>query len=49
MAAVSALRETSVVIAVLIGAFILKEAHMVYRICAATVVVAGIALMNTAI
>ena len=49
MAAVSALRETSVVIAVLIGTFMLKEQHMAYRICAAAVVVAGIALMNTAI
>ena len=49
MAAVSALRETSVVIAVLIGTFMLKEQHMAYRICAAAVVVAGIALMNAAI
>ncbi|MBT3706975.1 MAG: EamA family transporter [Proteobacteria bacterium] len=49
MAAVSALRETSVVIAVLIGTFILKEQHMTYRICAAAVVVAGIALMNATI
>ena len=47
MASVSALRETSVVIAVLIGSFVLKERHMLYRITAASVVVIGIALMNS--
>jgi len=46
MAWVSALRETSVVIAVLIGAFFLKEQHLLFRVSAAVVVVCGIALMS---
>ena len=46
MAWVSALRETSVVIAVLIGAFFLKEQHLLFRLSAAVVVVCGIALMS---
>tara|TARA_Y100001960_G_C14736125_1_gene860395 strand:+ start:604 stop:1434 length:831 start_codon:yes stop_codon:yes gene_type:complete len=46
MAWVSALRETSVVIAVLIGAFFLKEQHLLFRVTAALVVIAGIAIMH---
>jgi len=46
MAWVSALRETSVVIAVLIGAFFLKEQHLLFRVSAAVVVVCGISLMS---
>jgi drug/metabolite transporter (DMT)-like permease len=46
MAWVSALRETSVVIAVLIGAFFLKERHLLYRVTAALIVVGGIVLMS---
>ena len=46
MAWVSALRETSVVIAVLIGAFFLKERHLLYRLTAALIVVGGIVLMS---
>ncbi len=48
MAWVSALRETSVVIAVLIGAFFLKERHLLYRVTAALIVVGGIVLMSAA-
>ena len=46
MAWVSALRETSVVIAVLIGAFFLKEQHLLFRVTAAAIVVCGIVLMS---
>ena len=46
MAWVSALRETSVVIAVLIGALFLKERHLLYRVTAALIVVGGIVLMS---
>lgn len=46
MAWVSALRETSVIIAVLIGAFFLKEQHLVFRLTAAGVVVIGIVTMT---
>ena len=46
MAWVSALRETSVIIAVLIGAFFLKEQHLVFRLTAAGVVVIGIVIMT---
>ena len=46
MAWVSALRETSVVIAVLIGAFFLKERHLLYRVTIAVIVVSGITIMN---
>ena len=42
----SALRETSVGIAVLIGAFFLKEQHLVFRLTTAGVVVCGISLMS---
>jgi len=41
-----ALRETSVVIAVLIKAFFLKERHLLYRVTAALIVVGGIVLMS---
>ena len=46
MAMVSALRETSVIIAVLIGGLILKEPHMLYRTFATVMVVIGITIMN---
>ncbi|MEE3293222.1 MAG: EamA family transporter, partial [Pseudomonadota bacterium] len=46
MAMISALRETSVIIAVLIGGLMLKERHMLYRMCAAVMVVVGITIMN---
>ncbi len=46
MAGVSALRETSVVIATLIGIFLFKEDNTVRRICAGVVVAAGVILMN---
>ncbi len=49
MALVSALRETSVVIAVFIGGFVLKERNMLFRITAAIVVVSGIMMMNSAV
>ena len=46
MAAVSALRETSVVIATLIGIFIFKEGNAKRRISCAVIVAAGVILMN---
>ncbi|MCH2480969.1 MAG: DMT family transporter [Gammaproteobacteria bacterium] len=48
MAMISALRETSVIIAVLIGGLMLKERHMLHRVCAAVTVVVGITIMNLA-
>lgn len=48
MALVSALRETSVVFAVLIGVFILKEKNLLFRTGAAITVAAGLAVMNLA-
>ncbi len=47
MAGVSALRETSVVIATLIGIFLFKEKNAVRRIAAGVVVAGGVILMNT--
>ncbi len=46
MAGVSALRETSVVIATLIGIFVFKEDSAIRRIVAAAVVAGGVILMN---
>ena len=46
MAGISALRETSVVIATLIGIFIFKEQNAVRRIIAGVVVTVGVVLMN---
>jgi drug/metabolite transporter (DMT)-like permease len=46
MAHVSALRETSVVIAALIGTLVLGEPGAVPRVCAAAVVAAGVIVMN---
>ncbi|MDH3413366.1 MAG: hypothetical protein OEM98_12890 [Gammaproteobacteria bacterium] len=48
MAAVSALRETSVIFAALIGTIVLKERFSKLRIGAAVVVAAGVVLMNLA-
>jgi drug/metabolite transporter (DMT)-like permease len=42
LAAVAALRETSVIFAALIGAFILKEGHVRQRLAGAVAVVAGV-------
>ncbi len=46
MAAVSALRETGVIFAALIGTIVLKERFGVLRISAAVMVAAGVVLMN---
>lgn len=46
MAMISALRETSVIMAVFIGGLILKERRMLFRIIAATVVVTGVTIMS---
>jgi drug/metabolite transporter (DMT)-like permease len=48
MASVSALRETSVIFAAFIGAFVLKERVGVLRISAAILVALGIVLMRAA-
>ena len=48
MAAVSALRETSVIFAALIGTIVLKERFGALRISAAAAVAAGVVLMNLA-
>ncbi len=48
MAAVSALRETSVIMAALIGTLILNERPWQQRVVAATVVAGGVALITTA-
>lgn len=48
MAAVSALRETSVIFAALIGTILLKERFSKLRIGAAVMVTAGVVLMNVA-
>ncbi len=48
MAAVSALRETSVIFAALIGTMLLKERFGVLRVSAAVMVTAGVILMNIA-
>ena len=48
MAAISALRETSVIFAALIGALMLGERFGRLRIFAAVLVAAGIAMMNLA-
>ncbi len=48
MAAVSALRETSVIFAALIGTILLKERFGTLRISAAVLVAAGVVLMNLA-
>ena len=46
MAMVSALRETSVLMAVLIGALVLKEGYGKVRVSAALLVVGGVLIMN---
>ena len=46
IAAVSALRETSVVFAALIGAWLLKEGHIARRLASALVVVAGVVALK---
>ncbi|MEC9328647.1 MAG: DMT family transporter [Pseudomonadota bacterium] len=46
MAMVSALRETSVIMAVFIGGFMLKEHRLVFRLFSASLVVTGIVVMN---
>ena len=46
MAGVSALRETSVVMATLIGIFLFKEDNAFRRVCAGIVVTGGVVLMN---
>ena len=46
IAAVSALRETSVVFAALIGAWLLKEGHIARRFASALVVVAGVVALK---
>ena len=46
VAAVAALRETSVVFAALIGAWLLKEGHVVRRLASAMVVVAGVVALK---
>ncbi len=47
MANVSALRETSVVIAALIGTLVLGEPGFAARVAAAGVVAAGVIVLNT--
>jgi drug/metabolite transporter (DMT)-like permease len=46
MAAVSALRETSVIFAALIGTILLKERFGLLRVGSAIMVAAGVVLMN---
>ena len=46
IAAVSALRETSVVFAALIGAWLLKEGRIARRLASALVVVAGVVALK---
>ena len=46
MAMVSALRETSVIMAVFIGGFMLKEHRFAFRVFSASLVVTGIVVMN---
>jgi len=46
VAAVAALRETSVIFAALIGAWLLKEGHVVRRLASALVVVAGVVALK---
>ena len=46
MAMVSALRETSVLMAALIGALVLKEGYGKVRVSAALLVVGGVLIMN---
>jgi drug/metabolite transporter (DMT)-like permease len=46
LAAVSALRETSVIMATLIGVIVLKESFGVWRVASAAIVAAGIALLR---
>ncbi len=46
MAQVSALRETSVVFAVMIGVLVLKESFGIYRLMAASLVAGGLFLLN---
>ena len=46
VAAVAALRETSVIFAALIGAWLLKEGHVVRRLASATVVLAGVVALK---
>ena len=46
VAAVAALRETSVILAALIGAWLLKEGHVVRRLASATVVLAGVVALK---
>jgi drug/metabolite transporter (DMT)-like permease len=46
IATVSALRETSVIFAALIGAWLLKEGHIARRLASALVVVAGVVALK---
>jgi drug/metabolite transporter (DMT)-like permease len=46
VAAVAALRETSVIFAALIGAWLLREGHVVRRVASAMVVVAGVVALK---
>jgi drug/metabolite transporter (DMT)-like permease len=46
VAAVAALRETSVIFAALIGAWLLKEGHVVRRLASAMVVLAGVVALK---
>lgn len=46
MAPIAALRETSVIFVALIGAFYMRESFGLYRILAATLVAAGVVLLN---
>lgn len=46
VAAVAALRETSVIFAALIGAWLLREGHVVRRLASAMVVVAGVVALK---
>jgi drug/metabolite transporter (DMT)-like permease len=46
VAAVAALRETSVIFAALIGAWLLKEGHVVRRLASAAVVLAGVVALK---
>jgi drug/metabolite transporter (DMT)-like permease len=48
MAFVSALRESSVIFAAILGAALLKEAFGAWRIIASVVVVLGVALLHIA-
>jgi drug/metabolite transporter (DMT)-like permease len=46
VAAVAALRETSVIFAALIGAWLLKEGHLARRVAGAVTVAAGVVALK---